>query len=165
MTRSVFAFSSAALLLAALLTPAPVQADEIGRIGLDLKGNDIVIESLDDPKVDGITCHISRFDRGTLDRLMKGNWFENPSNTSIACRQTGPITVRDIDTGSDGEVVFSEKASLIFKYIRIRRVADFKHNALIYVAYSSQVTDASAKNSISTVSLYNTGASLPPRKR
>ncbi len=140
-------------------------ADEVGRIGLDIKGNDIVVDAFDDPKVDGVTCHISHFDRGTIDRLLKGNWFENPSNTSIACRQTGPVVIKDIATGSDGEVVFSERASLIFKYVRIRRIADYKHNALIYVAYSSKVTESSAKNSISTVSLFGTGASLPAKAR
>lgn len=147
------------------LNLAPAQADTIGRIGLDIKGNDIVVDAFADPKVDGVTCHISHFDRGALDRLVNGNWFENPSNTSIACRQTGPITIHDIDTSSDGEVVFSDRASLIFKVVRIRRMVDYKNNALIYVAYSSKVTNSSAKNSISTVSLYNSGATLPPRKR
>lgn len=151
------------LFAAALLLPAAVQAEDIGRIGLDLKGNDIVVEALDDPKVDGVTCHISRFDRGTLDRLMGGNWFENPSNYSIACRQTGPIKVKDIEMDDDGEVVFSRSESLILKHVKIRRIADRKRNCLIYVAHSTQVTESSAKNSISTVSLFGTGASLPAK--
>lgn len=154
----------ALLLVSPALAPA-ASAEEVGRIGLDLKGNDIVVDAFDDPKVDGVTCHVSRFDRGTVDRLMKGNWFENPSNQSIACRQTGPIAIKDIDTSPEGEVVFSERASLIFKRLRIRRVVDYKHDTLIYVAYSSEITDASAKNSISTVSLFNSGATLPPKKR
>lgn len=151
------------LFAAALLLPAAAQAEDIGRIGLDLKGNDIVVEALDDPKVDGVTCHISRFDRGTLDRLMGGNWFENPSNYSIACRQTGPIKVKDIEMDDDGEVVFSRSESLILKHVKIRRIADRKRNCLIYVAHSTQVTESSAKNSISTVSLFGTGASLPAK--
>jgi CreA protein len=151
------------LLLSLTLHGAPTQ--EVGRIGLDVKGNDLVIEAFDDPKVDGVTCHVSHFDRGTLDKLMNGKWFENPSNTSIACRQTGPIAVHDVDTSSEGEVVFSERASFIFKVIRIRRIVDYAHNTLIYVAYSSKVTDSSAKNSLSTVSLLGTGATLPPRKK
>ncbi len=151
------------LLTAALLLPSAAGADEIGRIGLDLKGNDIVVEALDDPKVDGVTCHISRFDRGTLDRLMGGNWFENPSNYSIACRQTGAIKIKDIDMDEDGEVVFSRGESLILKHVKIRRIADRKHNCLIYVVHSSQVTESSAKNSISTVSLFGTNATLPAK--
>lgn len=140
--------------LAILAATLPAGAEEIGRIGLDMKGNDIVVEALEDPKVAGVTCHISRFDRGTIDRLVGGNWFENPSNYSIACRQTGPITVGDIDKDGDGEVVFSQKESLVLKHVRIRRIYDARHETLIYVAYSTEFTGSSAKNSISTVSLY-----------
>lgn len=144
----------ATFLLAALLPATAHAADEVGRIGLDIKGNDIVVEALDDPEVEGVTCHISRFDRGTIERLVSGNWFENPSNYSIACRQTGPIKIKDIDTDADGEVVFSQKESLVFKHVRIRRIFDQKRNTLIYVAYSTEFTESSAKNSISTISLY-----------
>lgn len=144
-----------------LVLAAPAAAEEIGRFNLDIKGNDIVLEALDDPKVDGVTCHITRFDRGTIDRLVGGNWFENPSNYSIACRQTGPITIRDIDLDADGEVVFSQKASLIMKHVRIRRIYDAAHQTLVYVAYSTEVTESSAKNSVSTVSLYGSGATIP----
>ncbi len=147
--------TAAALTLAtAALAAAPADAAEIGRIGLDIKGNDIVVEALEDPEVSGVTCHISRFDRGTIDRLMGGNWFENPSNYSIACRQTGPITIGDIDRDDDGEVVFSQRESLVFKHVRIRRIYDEAHDTLIYVAYSTEITESSAKNSISTVSLF-----------
>lgn len=157
-------FLALLLALAAAVPASAASEQEVGRIGLDIKGNDIVVDAFDDPKVEGVTCHISHFDRGTIDRLVNGNWFENPSNTSIACRQTGPIAIKDIATGGDGEVVFSERASLIFKYVRIRRIVDYKHNALVYVAYSSKITESSAKNSISTVSLYNTGATLPKKR-
>lgn len=149
---------AAVLAALALLVSVPAAAEDVGRIGLDLKGNDIVVEALDDPKVAGVTCHISRFDRGTIDRLMGGNWFENPSNYSIACRQTGPITLGDIDRDADGEVVFSQRESLVMKHVRIRRIYDARHDTLIYVAYSTEFTESSAKNSISTVSLYGARA-------
>ncbi len=156
---------AALLALAALpLAARSASAAEIGRIGLDIKGNDIVVEALDDPKVKGVTCHISRFDRGTIDRLMGGNWFENPSNYSIACRQTGPIALGDIDQDADGEVVFSQRESLVMKHVRIRRIYDRPHHTLIYVAYSTEITESSAKNSISTVSLYNAEVPPPPAK-
>jgi len=50
--------------------------------------------------------------------------------------------------------VFSERLSLIFKSLAVRRVYDKKNSTLIYVVYSRQVKDASAKTSISTVPLY-----------
>ena len=85
--------------LAALLCLAPLMstAEQVGEVGVDWTGNDIVIEAVADPEVEGVTCHLAYFDRGLIDRLSKGNWFEDPSNASIACRQTGPITLGDID--------------------------------------------------------------------
>jgi CreA protein len=135
--------------------------EEIGRIGLDFQGNDVVVEAFDDPKVAGVTCHLVRFDRGLIDRLRKGNWFENPSNMSIACRQTGPIEIGDINLSADGEEVFSERASLVFKRLKVRRIYDAARQTLIYVSYSTEPIEASAKNGISTVSLYGLDVKLP----
>src|ERR1700719_353094 len=97
-------------------------ADEVGRFSNDWTGNGIVVEAAADPKVQGITCHLTHFDRSVIDRLRKGNWFEDPSNSSIACRQTGPLTIGDIKMDESGEEVFSERASLVFKSIAVRRI-------------------------------------------
>ncbi len=129
-------------------------ADDVGRFRNDWTGNGIVVEAVADPKVQGVTCHISRFSRGVIDRLAKGGWFVDPSNSSIACHQTGPLTIGDIDTGMSGEEVFSERLSLIFKSLAVRRIYDKKNMTLIYVIYSRQVKDASAKMSIATIPLY-----------
>jgi CreA protein len=142
-----------ALLLAALL-PAAAPAEEVGRVGVDWVGNDILIEALADPDVPGITCHLAYFDRSALDRLMQGNWFEDPSNSSIACRQTGPITLGDIDRSPEGEQIFSERQSLLLKTLSVTRIYDAKNNTLIYVAHAREVTEGSAKMSISTVPLW-----------
>ena len=139
--------------LAAAAIAAPALADEVGSFRNDWTGNSIVVEAIADPKVQGVTCHLTHFDRSVIDRLSKGNWFEDPSNSSIACRQTGPITVGKIDTSKSGEEVFSERASLIFKSIAIRRIYDRENDTLVYVAYSRQVKDASAKMSVTTVPL------------
>jgi len=129
-------------------------ADDVGRFRNDWTGNGIVVEAVADPKVQGVTCHISRFTRSVIDRLSKGNWFVDPSNSSIACHQTGPMTIGDIDTSASGEEVFSERLSLIFKSLAVRRIYDRKNMTLIYVIYSRQVKDASAKMSIATIPLY-----------
>lgn len=142
-----------ALLFAALL-PAAAPAEEVGRVGVDWVGNDILIEALADPDVPGITCHLAYFDRSALDRLMQGNWFEDPSNSSIACRQTGPITLGDIDRSPEGEQIFSERQSLLLKTLSVTRIYDAKNNTLIYVAHAREVTEGSAKMSISTVPLW-----------
>jgi CreA protein len=142
------------ILLFCVLT-AVSRADDVGRFSNDWTGNGMVIEAVPDPKVGGVTCHLVRFDRSVIDRLTKGNWFENPSNSSISCQQTGPIVIGKIATGAKGEEVFSERVSLFFKSIAVRRIYDKTTDTLVYVAYSRQVKDASAKMGLSTVALFN----------
>lgn len=143
---------SAALALAA--APAAF-AQQVGEVGVDWLGNDIMIEAIADPKVEGVTCHVSYFERGMIDRLQKGNWFEDPSDSSISCRQTGPITIGDIDLSKGGEEVFKQGISLIWKKQVVNRIYDKANDTLIYLSHSRQVQDGSAKMSISTVPLYN----------
>ena len=142
----------------AALGVANASAEEVGEVGVDWLGNDIIIEAFNDPEVQGVTCHVSYFERGLIDRFQKGNFFEDPSNSSIACRQTGPIVVGDIDRDEDGEEVFKQRQSLIWKQFVINRIFDEKNNTLIYLAHTRQVQDGSAKMSISTVPLYDTTA-------
>ncbi len=146
-----------ALLALTLLSALPALAEETGRVGVDWVGNDIVIEALADPKVAGVTCHVAYFDRSLIDRLSNGNWFEDPSNSSIACRQTGPITIGDIDLSEEGEEVFSASRSLIFKSLKVTRIFDQKNQVLIYLTHAAELTEGSAKMSISTVPLYRSG--------
>jgi len=129
-------------------------AQEVGKVGVDWLGNDIVIEAIKDPKVEGVTCHVSYFDRGVIDRLQKGNWFEDPSDSSISCRQTGPIKIGDIDLGEEGEEVFKQGISLIWKKQVVNRIYDKTNDTLIYLSHSRQVQDGSAKMSITSVPLY-----------
>jgi CreA protein len=148
------------LLLAAISLAVAVgaRAEEVGGFSNDWTGNGVVVEAIADPKVQGVTCHLAYFDRSLIDRLTKGNWFEDPSNSSIACRQTGPIVIGDIALGPEGEEVFSERRSLIFKALAVRRIYDKKNDTLVYVAYSRQVKDASAKMAISTITLFHADA-------
>jgi CreA protein len=132
------------------------RADEVGRFSNDWTGNGIVVEALADPKIGGVTCHLAHFDRSVIDRLRKGNWFENPSNSGISCQQTGPIVIGKIATSAKGEEVFSERMSLLFKSIAVRRIYDKTTDTLVYLAYSRQVQDASAKMGLSTIALFNT---------
>ncbi len=142
----------------ALFLSSPLRSEVIGNVDVDWLGNDLIIEALDDPKVKGVTCHITYFERGIIDRLQKGNWFEDPSNSSISCRQTGPIEVGDIDRGDEGEEVFSQRRSIIFKSIRVKRIFDESRQTLIYISHARDVQNGSAKMSMSTVPLYQSGA-------
>ena len=145
--------SAVALSLGALA--APVSAQVVGEVGVDWIGNDIIVEAVADPQVKGVTCHVTYFERGIIDRLKNGNWFEDPSNNSIACRQTGPIEIGEIDLGKAGEEVFRQGRSLIWKDLLVKRIYDKANDTLIYLAHSRQVVDGSAKMAISTIPLYN----------
>lgn len=142
-----------ALLVTLLALPA--RAEVVGNADVDWLGNDIVIEAVADPKVSGVTCHVAYFDRGLIDRLQKGNWFEDPSNSSISCRQTGPIEIGDIDRSDEGEEVFSARRSIIFKSIRLKRIFDADNNTLIYLSHARDVQNGSAKMSLSTIPLFS----------
>jgi CreA protein len=143
------------LILFFCLAAGGSRGDAVGRFSNDWTGNGIVVEAVADPKVGGVTCHLVHFDRSVIDRVTKGNWFENPSNSGISCQQTGPIVIGKIATGAKGEEVFSERMSLFFKSIAVRRIYDKTTDTLVYVAYSRQVKDASAKMSLSTVALFS----------
>jgi CreA protein len=162
MTCSFWAKTIAGLWAAAICVSS-ASAEEVGQVGVDWLGNDIIVEAVDDPKVRGVTCHVSYFERGLIDRLQKGNWFEDPSNSAIDCRQTGPITVGDIDLGEGGEEIFKNRQSLIWKKFVVNRIYDKERNTLIYLGHSRQVQDGSAKMSISTVPLFQAkpGSVLP----
>jgi CreA protein len=145
------------LLIAAALSflaTAPAKAGEVGKVGVDWLGNDIVVEAIKDPKVEGVVCHVAYFDRGIIDRLHKGNWVEAPSTTAISSNQTGPITIGDIDMGKGGEEVFKQGISLIWKKQVVNRIYDKENRTLVYLSHSRQVQNGSAKMAISTIPLY-----------
>ena len=144
------------------LISGPVVAEEVGRVGVDWTGNDIIVDAVADPKVQGVTCHLAYFDRSMLDRLSQGNWFEDPSNSAIECARTGPIRIGDIRRGEKGEDVFSASRSLIFKSLRVKRIYDEKNQVLIYLAHANELQEGSAKMSISTVAL-EPGEALPAK--
>lgn len=129
-------------------------SDDVGKVSLGLlTTKDIHITALKDPKVTGVTCHISD---------VKANLsFSDPSNMSIACRQTGEITaeqLNNIDGSESGEVVFKESKSILFKSLKVRRIYDKENHTLIYLSYSTKEINGSHNHSMSTVPLYGTKA-------
>ncbi|MDM7256192.1 MAG: CreA family protein [Paracoccus sp. (in: a-proteobacteria)] len=138
-------------LIAALMLATPAAAEQVGKVGVDWVGTDIVIEAIAVPKVQGVTCHLAYFSRSMIDRLSQGNWFEDPSNSAIQCVRTGPVVIGDIKRGPKGESVFSEGRSLIFKSLRVRRIYDEANNTLIYLSHANELTEGSAKMAMSTV--------------
>jgi len=129
-------------------------SDDVGKVSLGLfTTKDVVIKAQQDPRVKGVTCHISHIE-ANLD-------FSDPSDMSIACRQTGEITAEDlakIDRSKNGEVVFKESKSILFKSLKVRRIYDVENKTLIYLSYSTKESSGSHHHSLSTVPLYNTKA-------
>ncbi|MCW9033152.1 MAG: CreA family protein [Rhodospirillales bacterium] len=140
-----------AVTLCLLLFPIMGQADEIGRVSSNFKmigpNDSIIVEAFDDPKIEGVACHLSRAVKGGISGGL--GLAEDTSDASIACRQVGPIKIND--KLKPGERVFKESTSLLFKTIQVVRFLDQKRNVLIYLVYSDKLIDGSPKNSISTV--------------
>lgn len=126
-------------------------AEEVGSVDTEFKwlGPDhkIVVEAFDDPKIEGITCYLSRSKKGGLKGMV--GLAEETSDASLACRQVGPI--RLVGELKEGEKVFSESRSLIFKSLQVVRFFDKKRQTYIYLAYSDRVIEGSPQNAISTV--------------
>ena len=141
-------------LIGSLLSISACSDKEVGDVSLGLfTTKDIKIDALQDPIVTGVTCHISSIE-ANLD-------LSDPSDSSIACRQTGVITaamLADIDMGDSGEVVFKKSKSIFFKNMKVRRIFDAKSQSLMYVSYSTKETSGSFKHSLSTVPLWGTNA-------
>ena len=129
-------------------------SDDAGKVSLGLfTTKDVVIKAEQDPKIPGVTCHISHIE-ADLD-------FSDPSDMSIACRQTGPILaehLKQIDLSKNGEVVFRESKSILFKSLKVRRIYDSKTKTLMYLSYSTKESSGSHHHALSTVPLYNTDA-------
>src|SRR3954467_4835413 len=107
----------------------------------------IVIDGFDDPKVEGGAGHTARAQTGGVKGAL--GVAEDSSDASIACRQVGPIHIKG--ELRDGERVFDERRSLVFKSLQVVRFMDRERNVLVYIAYSDRVIEGSPKNSISSV--------------
>lgn len=125
---------------------------EVGSVGVDWTGNDISIEAVEDPDVDGVVCHLAFFNRSFIDRISQGNWFEDPSYSALDCSAVGPVTIGDLPR-SGSEEIFQEARSLIWKSLRVTRIYDAANNSLIYLAHAREIQQGSGKMSLSVVPL------------
>jgi CreA protein len=150
-------FTVTALLLAAtsLALSEPIgSVDTVFKlIGPDHK---IVVDAYDDPKVEGVTCYVSRAKTGGIKGAV--GLAEDKSNASIACRQVGPISFAK--PLPEQEEVFNERLSIIFKKLRIVRMVDGKRNTLVYLTYSDRLIEGSPQNSVTAVAV-DRGTPIP----
>ncbi|GLU37669.1 CreA family protein [Pseudomonas sp. NBRC 100443] len=134
-----------------LMLPALAGAEEIGEVSTVFKwvgpNDKIVVEAFDDPKVEGVTCYLSRAKTGGV----KGGLglAEDRAEASIACRQVGPIRFAGELKG--GEEVFKQRTSLVFKSMQVVRFFDKKRNALVYLVYSDRIIEGSPQNAVTAI--------------
>jgi CreA protein len=142
------------LAVALLSAGAPtVHAETIGEVNtaFHLTQDDrITVEAYDDPKVEGVTCYLSRARTGGLKGVV--GIAEDRSEASIACRNIGPVHFVAAAGGLPlQEDVFTVRLSVLFKRIHVVRLVDVKRNALVYLTYSDKLIDGSPKNSVTAV--------------
>lgn len=129
----------------------PALAEQVGEVDTAFKlvGPDhkIVVEVFDDPKVNGVSCFLSRARTGGIKGAL--GLAEDKAEASVACRQVGEITF--VGAIPQQEEVFTERASILFKRIRVVRMIDSKRNALVYLVYSDRLIEGSPQNSITAV--------------
>ena len=107
----------------------------------------LAVYGIDDPDVDGVACHYTLPEKGGVKGTL--GLAEETSDVSLSCRQVGPIKFKG--KVEQGDVVFSERRSLIFKKMQIVRGCDAKRNVLVYLVYSDRLIEGSPKNSTSSV--------------
>ena len=150
-------------LLVLLLAAGVAGAEPIGSVDTAFKliGPDhkVVVDAHDDPKVQGVTCYVSRAKTGGIKGAI--GLAEDKSEASIACRQVGPITISQPLPRQ--EEVFNERISLVFKRLRIVRLVDPARNTLVYLTYSDRLIDGSPQNSVTAVPVPRETA-IPLRK-
>ncbi|MEP3049330.1 MAG: CreA family protein [Roseibium sp.] len=115
--------------------------------------------AIDDPIIDGVSCHFTVPEKGGV-----SGWLgvaEEVSDVSLACRQVGPVTIKE--KFEQGEEMFRQRRSIVFKKMQIVRGCDEKRNVLVYLVYSDKLIEGSPKNSTSTVPIMPWGDQMPPK--
>ena len=109
----------------------------------------IIVERYDDPKVQNVSCYMSRAETGGI----KGGIgiAEDPSRFSIACRAVGPVGMPP--SLPKAEAIGFASASLFFKSFQIHRAIDPEKHVLVYTVVSTRLINGSPFNSISVVPL------------
>lgn len=115
--------------------------------------------AIDDPEIEGVACHYTVPEKGGISGGL--GLAEEVSDISLACRQVGPVKFKA--KFEQGDVMFRQSRSLLFKRMQIVRGCDAKRNVLVYLVYSDKLIDGSPKNSTSTVPINPWGQGEVPR--
>ena len=148
-----------------IISPLATNAESSKVIG-EITGSGLVfkdtleIQRFDDPKIDGVTLYVTNFQRPLAERLQK-DFFSDPSFASVGCAKTKqkPTISPNINKSKQGEEVFEEAKSLLFKTLRVQRIYDEEKNTVVYASFNTRLDkndDANKsrfKSSVCAVSL------------
>lgn len=115
--------------------------------------------ALDDPLVEGVACHFTVPEIGGWSGW--AGFAEERSETSLACRQIGPIKFKG--KFEQGDEIYRQRRSLFFKKMQIVRGCDTKRNVLVYLSYTDKLIEGSPQNSTSTVPIMPWGSDAAPK--
>lgn len=156
MTRSRFVAALAVAAAASFGAGAAIAQDApdlIIRKSTDFKlltpNDKLSTYGVDDPLVDGVVCYYTAHEKGGVSGML--GVAEQTSEVSLACRQYAPVKFKE--RFGQGDTVFSERRSLLFKRMHIVRGCDVKRNVLVYMVYSDKLVDGSPESSTSTVAI------------
>ena len=153
MRRFPAAFCLAALVALAAAAPARAEGepDLIFKKSTTFKllspNDKLATYGIDDPGVEGVACHFTVSEKGGFAGAL--GLAEQTSDASLACRQYGPIRIKD--KFEQGDVVLRQSRSFFFKKMQIVRGCDARRNVLVYMVYTDKLIDGSPKNSTSSV--------------
>jgi CreA protein len=159
-------FAIVPVVLASLLAAGTAAAQEgpdlIFRKSTDFKlltpNDKLATYVVDDPLIDGVACTYTAHEKGGVAGMF--GVAEQTSEVSLACSQYGPIKLRagkENEKFSQGDLVISERRSLLFKQMHIARGCDTKRNMLVYMVYSDKLVEGSPENSTATVAIHPWG--------
>jgi CreA protein len=167
MRRWLWSFVIALVVLVAIVIVAYVtlfsgrsEGTRIGAVSTTFRffgpNDKVALDRFDDDSVDGVSCYLARARKGGIPGAV--GTAEDPSNLSLSCVGTAPIKPKGNAKLADlnGKSVFSERASILFKTIEVRRFYDPERRTLCYVAISTKLINGSPANATACVSVAET---------
>ncbi len=144
LTHGLVSLACAALIACAPLSPASASNNQ--RVVAEMSGSGFFlkdtlrIEAFNDPHVAGVQLYISDFKKPLTEKMVSGNVFADPTLAGLTCSSRARVVVQpEASVSSEGEEVFSEARSLLFKSLKVRRVLDKEGQSVVYVLYSQKL--------------------------
>lgn len=113
----------------------------------------VALDRFDDDAVGGVSCYLARARTGGIGGAV--GTAEDPSRLSLSCVKVAALkpAAQQSLVKLSGKRVFSERASILFKTIDVRRFYDPERHTLCYVAISTKIINGSPMNATSCIDI------------